>query len=153
MHPLIVFFYKETDTQKPPEASPTNEQKSTELPLAPTVKPDSHPENKQPTTVVPTTSNNITPVPTGGKTEKTEQSTKDGTTHPAPAPTTPKPVQSSTAPPSAKPTQSSDAPLQARGFDGASFIGGIILTLGLLAIGFMGFKYYKNQTERNYHTL
>lgn len=38
-------------------------------------------------------------------------------------------------------------------FDGASFIGGIILTLGLLAIGFMGFKYYKNQTERNYHTL
>nr|XP_026496220.1 sialomucin core protein 24 [Vanessa tameamea] len=43
--------------------------------------------------------------------------------------------------------------LQARGFDGASFIGGIILTLGLLAIGFMGFKYYKNQTERNYHTL
>ncbi|XP_053604507.1 sialomucin core protein 24-like [Plodia interpunctella] len=44
-------------------------------------------------------------------------------------------------------------PVQARGFDGASFVGGIILTLGLLAIGFMGFKYYKNQTERNYHTL
>ncbi|XP_063362869.1 uncharacterized protein LOC134651698 [Cydia amplana] len=43
--------------------------------------------------------------------------------------------------------------LQARGFDGASFVGGIILTLGLLAIGFMGFKYYKAQTERNYHTL
>ncbi|CAG9562627.1 unnamed protein product [Danaus chrysippus] len=43
--------------------------------------------------------------------------------------------------------------LQARGFDGPSFIGGMILTLGLLAIGFMGFKYYKNQTERNYHTL
>ncbi|XP_050682042.1 porimin [Leptidea sinapis] len=43
--------------------------------------------------------------------------------------------------------------LQSRGFDGASFVGGIILSLGLLAIGFMGFKYYKNQTERNYHTL
>lgn len=42
---------------------------------------------------------------------------------------------------------------KARGFDGPSFIGGIILTLGLLAIGFMGLKYYKNQTERNYHTL
>ncbi|XP_047525145.1 porimin-like [Pieris napi] len=39
------------------------------------------------------------------------------------------------------------------GFDGASFVGGIILTMGLLAIGFMGFKYYKNHTERNYHTL
>lgn len=47
------------------------------------------------------------------------------------------------------------APVEAksRAFDGPSFIGGIILTLGLLAIGFMGFKYYKNQTERNYHTL
>ncbi|CAH0719878.1 unnamed protein product, partial [Brenthis ino] len=42
---------------------------------------------------------------------------------------------------------------KARGFDGPSFFGGIVLTLGLLAIGFMGFKYYKNQTERNYHTL
>lgn len=43
--------------------------------------------------------------------------------------------------------------VQARAFDGPSFVGGIILTLGLLAIGFMGFKYYKNHTERNYHTL
>ncbi|CAH2084553.1 unnamed protein product [Euphydryas editha] len=52
------------------------------------------------------------------------------------------------------PKSDADKPvLQARGFDGGSFIGGIILTLGLLAIGFMGFKYYKNQTERNYHTL
>lgn len=52
-----------------------------------------------------------------------------------------------------KPTSTDNHVLQARGFDGPSFFGGIILTLGLLAIGFMGFKYYKNQTERNYHTL
>ncbi|CAK1585590.1 unnamed protein product [Parnassius mnemosyne] len=56
--------------------------------------------------------------------------------------------------PTEAPKKDEDKPtLQARGFDGPSFIGGIILTLGLLAIGFMGFKYYKTQTERNYHTL
>ncbi|CAH2047766.1 unnamed protein product, partial [Iphiclides podalirius] len=59
-----------------------------------------------------------------------------------------------TVKPTESPKKEDDKPvLQARGFDGPSFIGGIILTLGLLAISFMGFKYYKNQTERNYHTL
>ncbi|XP_068633881.1 sialomucin core protein 24-like [Battus philenor] len=75
--------------------------------------------------------------------EKTEKSTVTTTEKSA---TTIKPTEA--------PKKDEDKPtLQARGFDGPSFIGGIILTLGLLAIGFMGFKYYKNQTERNYHTL
>lgn len=65
----------------------------------------------------------------------------------APKPDTPKPVKPEEPKTTEKPL------LAARGFDGPSFIGGIILALGLLAIGFMGFKYYKNQTERNYHTL
>lgn len=66
-------------------------------------------------------------------------------------PTTHKAV---TGKPTEAPKDTTEKPLvTARGFDGPSFIGGIILTLGLLAIGFMGFKYYKNQTERNYHTL
>jgi CD164 antigen len=29
------------------------------------------------------------------------------------------------------------------GFNGWSFFGGILLTLGLFAIGFVGFKYYR----------
>ncbi|CAG9787660.1 unnamed protein product [Diatraea saccharalis] len=58
-----------------------------------------------------------------------------------------------TSKPSEVPKSTDTPPVQTRRFDGPSFIGGIILTLGLLAIGFMGFKYYKNQTERNYHTL
>ncbi|KPJ14380.1 Sialomucin core protein 24 [Papilio machaon] len=59
-----------------------------------------------------------------------------------------------TTKPTEAPKKDEDKPtLQSRGFDGPSFIGGIILTLGLLAIGFIGFKYYKNHTERNYHTL
>lgn len=48
-----------------------------------------------------------------------------------------------------KPTEAPT--LQTRSFDGPSFIGGIILTLGLIAVSFIGYKYYKNQTERNYY--
>ncbi|XP_022254047.1 sialomucin core protein 24-like [Limulus polyphemus] len=47
----------------------------------------------------------------------------------------------------------SAAPLSARRFDAPSFIGGIVLSLGFLAILYVGFKFYKAHTERNYHTL
>lgn len=40
-----------------------------------------------------------------------------------------------------------------RRFDGPSFIGGIILTIGILAVTYVGFKFYRARTERNYHTL
>lgn len=40
-----------------------------------------------------------------------------------------------------------------RHFDPPSFIGGIVLALGLLAIIYVSFKFYKARTERNYHTL
>lgn len=46
-----------------------------------------------------------------------------------------------------------NAVVKPSGFDGSSFVGGIILTMCLLAIGFIGFKYYRARTERNYHTL
>ncbi|XP_045499032.1 vegetative cell wall protein gp1-like [Colias croceus] len=107
---------------------------------------------------VPTTDNNIT-------TEKKVEIPPQGKPQEAPAnkteevPKTPIPVPTEKPSEPTKPTVApkDDAavhPIEARsGFDGPSFIGGIILTLGLLAIGFMGFKYYKNQTERNYHTL
>ncbi|CAI9739967.1 Hypothetical predicted protein [Octopus vulgaris] len=38
-------------------------------------------------------------------------------------------------------------------FDAASFIGGIILCAGVIAIVFFGCKFYKARQERNYHTL
>lgn len=39
------------------------------------------------------------------------------------------------------------------GFDAASFIGGIVLCGGLIAIGYFGLKFYRARQERNYHTL
>ncbi len=39
------------------------------------------------------------------------------------------------------------------GFDAASFIGGIVLMGGILAIGFFALKFYQARQEPNYHTL
>ncbi|XP_076357105.1 uncharacterized protein LOC143250447 [Tachypleus tridentatus] len=44
-------------------------------------------------------------------------------------------------------------PSSTRRFDAPSFIGGIVLSLGFLAIMYVGFKFYKARTESNYHTL
>ncbi|CAB3246863.1 unnamed protein product [Arctia plantaginis] len=116
-------------------------------------------KNETKTTDVPTS----TIEPVKNKTDATPAA--NPTTPPASTPTSTQstePKKDDTKPddknnkPTEKIEASTVAPkvLQAsRSFDGASFIGGIILTLGLLAVGFMGFKYYKNQTERNYHTL
>lgn len=52
----------------------------------------------------------------------------------------------------AAPSKPSPAP-SGRHFDPPSFIGGTVLSLGLLAIVYVGFKFYKARTERNYHTL
>ncbi|XP_047102097.1 sialomucin core protein 24 isoform X2 [Schistocerca piceifrons] len=50
-------------------------------------------------------------------------------------------------------TSTQSIPVKDRRFDGPSFIGGIVLSLGTMAIGFVAFKFYKARTERNYHTL
>jgi CD164 antigen len=34
-----------------------------------------------------------------------------------------------------------------------SFIGGMVFAFGMMAIGFVSFKFYKARNERNYHTL
>ncbi|CAN7989471.1 unnamed protein product [Ixodes hexagonus] len=55
--------------------------------------------------------------------------------------------------PTVVPTAAPSGQLPERHFDALSFVGGIILSLGCLAILYVGFKFYKARTERNYHTL
>ncbi|XP_035686130.1 sialomucin core protein 24-like isoform X7 [Branchiostoma floridae] len=67
-------------------------------------------------------------------------------------PTTPKPTTqpAKTSPgPSAGPTNSP----QKGGFDAASFIGGIVLCGGLIALIFFGCKFWKSRSSPNYHTF
>ncbi|XP_047530957.1 salivary glue protein Sgs-3 isoform X2 [Vanessa atalanta] len=156
-----------TESQTPPKTTAPTEQKipqnvSEPLSTIPSLPPKNT-ENAKPTndnkttdkqsttkeTTQSTTVNNATTEKVNNDVKPTENAKEEPSTEKV---STMKPTEV----PKTTEAPKSDADkhiLQARGFDGASFIGGIILTLGLLAIGFMGFKYYKNQTERNYHTL
>ncbi|KAK5598996.1 hypothetical protein CRENBAI_000463 [Crenichthys baileyi] len=89
------------------------------------------------TTVVPTTANTTTP---------------DNTTL---VPTTPQSGNSSTSTtPASTPVPSTTpvAPHKNSTFDATSFIGGIVLVLGLQAVIFFLYKFCKSK-DRNYHTL
>ncbi|OWF53174.1 sialomucin core protein 24-like [Mizuhopecten yessoensis] len=82
----------------------------------------------------------------GGASTPSPIITTPAPTTPAPAPTTPAPTT-----PAPAPTPASNTGMQH--FDGASFVGGIILAVGVIAIAFFGCKFYKARKERNYHTL
>lgn len=70
-----------------------------------------------------------------------------------PETTTEQKSASSTQKPGDSGAQSGDKDSGGQHFDGASFIGGIVLCAGIVAIIFFGLKFYRAKTERNYHTL
>ncbi|XP_048526760.1 sialomucin core protein 24-like isoform X2 [Dendroctonus ponderosae] len=98
-------------------------------------------------TVTPTINSTAVPASTT-TTSKPLTSSKGTTPGSTPASTTTKPTL---APNSSIVTTS--APHHERKFDGPSFVGGIILALSMVAIGFVALKFYKTRTELNYHTL
>ncbi|XP_046877236.1 sialomucin core protein 24 isoform X3 [Hypomesus transpacificus] len=77
------------------------------------------------------------------------------TATPTTAPNTTVPIPVSTAPPSnvtVAPVTPTSGPHKDSTFDAASFIGGIVLVLGLQAVIFFIYKFCKSK-DRNYHTL
>ncbi|CAG0914055.1 unnamed protein product [Notodromas monacha] len=104
------------------------------------------------TSPVPPTTANITTTPSTTTTITTSPPTTSSST------TTEKPTTSSSAPPTPVPSSSTAAPNpdpseNPRHFDAPSFVGGMILALGLTSVGFMGFKFYQVRVSGNYHTL
>ncbi|XP_061479558.1 sialomucin core protein 24 [Rhineura floridana] len=95
----------------------------------------------------PTTANSSTPDPTTNITSPTVKPTAAKPTTPAHATTN---TTSATGSASPKPT-SKPSPRKST-FDAASFIGGIVLVLGLQAVIFFLYKFCKSK-EQNYHTL
>ncbi|CAD7084382.1 unnamed protein product [Hermetia illucens] len=87
---------------------------------------------------------------TTSSTTSSSSSTSTTSTSTTPIPSTP---TTPTTPPSPSTTTTVKPPPNCRHFDGPSFIGGIVLTIGLLAISFVAYKFYKARNERNYHTL
>ncbi|GLV43929.1 visgun [Carabus blaptoides fortunei] len=125
-------------------------------PIPSTIIPPQPPTIPPSTTITPpTTTTTITP-PITTSTEKPTTTTTEPTT---PATTVPPTnvtttTQSTTTTTTATTTTTTAVPAhKGRHFDGPSFIGGIILASGLMAIGFVSWKFYKARTERNYHTL
>lgn len=127
-------------------------------------KPTS-PDDKTTTTstLAPDTTSSTTTAPettTPSTTTKAPETTTPSTTTQAPDTTTAStstkgPDTTTTDKPTPSPTTTpTPAPRKpCRSFDLPSFIGGIILTIGLLAISIVAYKFYKARTAGNYHTL
>lgn len=131
----IFVIYKDTsDLCKPSSFKPPND------PVKPSIISDqakcsgddpNTTDSPQPTTTSSTTSSTTTSSTTTTTTPTTTSTSTTTTT------TTTKTTSTTAAPTEAPEPES-------RGhFDGWSFFGGILLTLGIAAIGFVGFKYYK----------
>ncbi|KAG4068500.1 hypothetical protein HA402_004841 [Bradysia odoriphaga] len=134
------------DTTVPPSTTSTKgPDTTTDPPKTTTKSPDTTTEPTTTTTKAPDT----TTVPT--TTPSTTSTTT--TTTPVPTPTTPPTPTTSTSTTTPAPPTPKPEPIPCRRFDGPSFIGGIVLTVGLIAISFVVWKFYKSRTERNYHTL
>ncbi|CAH0552840.1 unnamed protein product [Brassicogethes aeneus] len=125
----------------------------TDIPITEVNPPTSTPTPTSTTnaTTITTIKTTTTPAPPTTTNGTTETTTKFST----PTTTTVK-TTTPTAAPTAAPTKATTASPPSpsdRKFDGPSFVGGIVLALGLVAIGFVAFKFYKARTELNYHTL
>ncbi|XP_056150392.1 sialomucin core protein 24 [Lampris incognitus] len=129
MGSLVPLTSSSPNTSKPATVSPT---------IAATSSPPSN------STHEPTTGAANTSTPTTANT--TAPSVKTSTL--APSTTTHNATIITTAPPVAP----SPAPHKDSTFDAASFIGGIVLVLGLQAVIFFLYKFCKSK-DRNYHTL
>lgn len=115
-----------------------NDTSKTTTPFAPTTptKPTAPPTTKEtPATTVKTTEK--------PKTTSVEPSTTTSSqTTVSPSVTTAIPISTKEAPPHKE-----------RQFDGLSFVGGIILTISLMAIATFSYKFYRTMNERNYRIL
>ncbi|XP_062266877.1 sialomucin core protein 24 [Platichthys flesus] len=123
----------------------------TSTPKASTVAPSptsSHTLTTPTTPVVPTTSNSSTAQPTTASENVTVIVTTASSNTSVPTTS----ASSNATNPSTTPVSPTPASQKNATFDAASFIGGIVLVLGLQAVIFFLYKFCKSK-DRNYHTL
>nr|XP_045625801.1 salivary glue protein Sgs-4-like isoform X1 [Procambarus clarkii] len=127
-----------TTTTEPPTTTTEPPTTTTEPPTTTTEPPTTTTELPTTTTELPTTTTELPPTTTEPPTTTTELPT---TTTPE-APTTVIPT-----------TTAAPCPPTRRHFDAASFFGGMVLAVAILAVAYAAWRFYKSRNERNYHTL
>ncbi|XP_027755313.1 sialomucin core protein 24 [Empidonax traillii] len=145
---------KPTAAPSKPTAAPSKPTAAPSKPTAAPSKPTAAPSNATTAPSNATTApSNVTTAPSNATTAHTTiANVTNATTH-APLPTTP--VTSPITTPTTPGTNATVTPAPAARkstFDAASFIGGIVLVLGLQAVIFFLYKFCKSK-DRNYHTL
>ncbi|XP_044739468.1 integumentary mucin C.1-like isoform X2 [Chrysoperla carnea] len=137
------------------EPQPPDNTTTTVAPSTNTTTTSTTTEPPKPDTTTPSTTTSSTTVAPNTTTEAPKTTTQaPNTTTLAPNTTTLAPNVTTVAPTTLAPATTTVAPhSHTQRFDFPSFIGGIMLTLGLLAIGIISHKFYKARTDRNYHTL
>ncbi|XP_030345662.1 sialomucin core protein 24 [Strigops habroptila] len=139
----------ETEVASMNESCTVEEQCSFVLPSSPAPSSNTTTESSNTTTA---SSNATTASPATTANTTTIANVTSVTTHP-PLPTTA--ISSATTTPSIPGTNATVTPAPSprkSTFDAASFIGGIVLVLGLQAVVFFLYKFCKSK-DRNYHTL
>ncbi|KAL4148157.1 hypothetical protein QTP88_002444 [Uroleucon formosanum] len=138
------------------------------IPAEPTKAPPSgnnitttvQPTPNKTTTVPPTPKSTTTPIPIiTTTTEPPTTSTPNVTTTVKPSSTTLSPNSTTTLSPNvttaipSTTTEPSPAPSPARSWDGPSFLGGMVLAFGIVAVGFVGYRFFYLGRGGAYHTL
>lgn len=129
------------------EVSCANATTTTETPTTTEIPTTETPTDPPTTEPPPETTTTPTPAPTEPPT--TPPPTEPPTTEPPTEPPTEAPT---TLPPpttTAKPCPTPDG----RHFDAPSFFGGMVLAVGIVAVAYAAWRFYKSRNERNYHTL
>ncbi|XP_014279202.1 salivary glue protein Sgs-3 [Halyomorpha halys] len=118
---------------------------------SPPTKPTPAPTTSNPTPSTPNTTTSQPPTPPPTTPTTTSSST---TINPTTPPTTPSPGPTNATTTESPHTTSAPLPPPSdRKFDAFSFLGGFALGLGLVAIGFLSWKFYLSRQENYYHTL
>ncbi|XP_042867606.1 gibberellin-regulated protein 14-like isoform X2 [Penaeus japonicus] len=138
---------------EPPTEPPTTEAPATTTPAPtepPTPPPTEPPTTEAPTeppTEAPTTQPPTTEAPTRPLLRHLQHSLRPQ--KPPPEPPTEAPTTLPPATTTEKPCPTPDG----RHFDAPSFFGGMVLAVGILAVAYAAWRFYKSRNERNYHTL
>lgn len=136
----------EVTTVRPGQLNELDEDEADAEGITTTFNPDSgldpHGDTNVTTTTMATTSSPSNTTTSSNTTESTTPMTTPSSTTSTTTTTTVAPTNGTTTP-VVPVTVTMPSPDENRGFEGWSFFGGIVLTLVVFAIGFVGFKYYK----------